>query len=175
MKKRILIVDGYNMIGYWEATRPFFKADRLEDARDILLQKLSHYAGFERLEIICVFDAQHVPGVRQSFEQYQLQVVFTEEGETADSYIERLAGSYNYLTTMVSVATSDLNEQCIIFAKGALRISARELEKDVNQLTKDVTRLTQDLDLKAPPLRPWNDQQLDTLKNMLNSIDDSGN
>ena len=34
-------------------------------------------------------------------------------------------------STQVSVATSDLNEQWTVFAQGALRVSARELEKRV--------------------------------------------
>ena len=36
--------------------------------RNILLQKLSHYASFEGIEVICVFDAQYMPGVRQTYE-----------------------------------------------------------------------------------------------------------
>lgn len=170
MKRRVLIVDGYNMIAYWQETKHFFKTNQLEEARDLLLKKLSHYAGFEELEIICVFDAQYVPGVRQVYDHYQLQVVFTEEGETADAYIERLAGQFNRLTTRVSVATSDLNEQWLIFSQGALRVSARELEKDVNQLKKDVASFKKDLDLTKPPLRPWNADQLDQLQDMLDEL-----
>ena len=39
-----------------------------------------------------VFDAQLVPGIQQTYKKYLLTVVFTKEDETADSYIERLAG-----------------------------------------------------------------------------------
>ena len=58
MKKQLLIVDGYNMIGAWQETHQLFQNNDLEQARDLLLKKLSDYAGFEGLEIICVFDAQ---------------------------------------------------------------------------------------------------------------------
>ncbi len=54
--------------------------DRLEDAR-ALLNRLSNYAKYEGLKIIVVFDAQLVPGVTQSYTKYQLEVIFTEEGD----------------------------------------------------------------------------------------------
>ncbi len=42
----------------------------------------------EGIEVICVFDA-NIPGVRQTYEEFNVQVVFTGEDETADDYIER--------------------------------------------------------------------------------------
>ena len=129
MKRKILLVDGYNMIAFWQETRQLFQKSELDAARNILLQKLSHYASFEGIEVICVFDAQYMPGVRQTYEEFNVQVVFTGEDETADDYIERLAAELNTPLHQVSVATSDLNEQWTVFAQGALRVSARELEK----------------------------------------------
>ena len=85
MKKQLLIVDGYNMIGAWPELILLKKQDQMEDARDALLNRLSNYAKFEGIEIIVVFDAQFVPGITTRFTKYQLEVVFTEEGETADS------------------------------------------------------------------------------------------
>ena len=128
MKRKILLVDGYNMIAFWQETRQLFQKSELDAARNILLQKLSHYASFEGIEVICVFDAQYMPGVRQTYEEFNVQVVFTGEDETADDYIERLAAELNTPLHQVSVATSDLNEQWTVFAQGALRVSARELE-----------------------------------------------
>ena len=49
MKKQLLIVDGYNMIGAWQETHQLFQNNDLEQARDLLLKKLSDYAGFEGL------------------------------------------------------------------------------------------------------------------------------
>lgn len=117
MKKKILLVDGYNMIAFWRETHQLLKTNQLDAARTILLQKLSHYASFEDLEIICVFDAQYVPGSRQKYDDYALTVVFTEEDETADSYIERMAAELNSPLNRVEVATSDLNEHGPSFPK----------------------------------------------------------
>ncbi|MEQ9809696.1 NYN domain-containing protein [Streptococcus jiangjianxini] len=170
VKKRILLVDGYNMIAFWQETRQLFKTNQLDDARNVLLRKLNNYANFEHLDIVCVFDAQFVPGTRQRYDQYRVQVIFTEEDETADSYIERLAAELNNPIHLVEVATSDLNEQWTIFSQGALRVSARELEERVNTVKSDLDKMSQSIDLKKPRLRPWDDQQLSKLKNLLDEL-----
>lgn len=63
MKKNILIVDAYNMIGNWPQLDKLKKSDRLEDARDLLLKILSNYRKQANTEIIVVFDAMYVPGM----------------------------------------------------------------------------------------------------------------
>lgn len=60
MKEKILLVDGYNMIAFWQETRQLFKKSELDAARTILLEKLSHYASFEGIRVICVFDAPKI-------------------------------------------------------------------------------------------------------------------
>lgn len=65
---------------------------------------------------------------RQRYDDYKVQVIFTEEDETADDYIERTAAELNTSLNLVEVATSDLNEQWTVFAQGCLRVSAYELE-----------------------------------------------
>ncbi|MBF7094982.1 NYN domain-containing protein [Streptococcus sp. HF-1907] len=170
-KHNILLVDGYNMIAFWQETRQLFKTNRLDEARELLLRKLNHYAHFEHLDIVVVFDAQYVPGVRQRYDQYKISVVFTEEDETADSYIERTAAELNQSAlNLVSVATSDLNEQWTVFSQGALRVSARELEQRVNTVKSDLDRMSSQIDLATPKLRPWNDDQLGKLQNLLKDL-----
>lgn len=170
MKRKILLVDGYNMVAFWKETRQLFKKSELDAARTILLQKLSNYASFEGLEIICVFDAQYMPGVRQTYDEFNVQVVFTEEEETADDYIERLAVELNTPLNQVSVATSDLNEQWTVFAQGALRVSARELEQRVSVTKSDLNQMSKQIDLAKPILRPWDDQQIEDLSKMMRDL-----
>lgn len=170
MKRKILLVDGYNMVAFWKETRQLFKKSELDAARTILLQKLSNYASFEGLEIICIFDAQYMPGVRQIYDEFKVQVVFTEEDETADDYIERLAVELNTPLNQVSVATSDLNEQWTVFAQGALRVSARELEQRVLVTKSDLNQMSKQIDLAKPILRPWDDQQIADLTKMMQDL-----
>jgi len=171
MKTPLLIVDGYNMISAWPELVLLKNQDRLEDAREALLNRLSNYAKYEGLKIIVVFDAQLVPGVTQSYTKYQLEVIFTEEGETADSYIERIAGELNNRLTQVTVATSDLAEQWVIFSQGALRTSARELYKSVEKTEKDIHE--HQADLRFENFRrnsPWSPEQLAELKKKLQDL-----
>lgn len=134
------------------------------------MRKLNNYANFEHQDIICVFDAQFVPGSRQRYDQYRVEVIFTEEDETADSYIERLAAELNNPINLVEVATSDLNEQWTVFSQGALRVPARELEERVNTVKSDLDKMSQNIDMKTPKLRPWDEQQLSQLQHLLDEL-----
>lgn len=132
MKKDLLYVDGYNMIGSWPHLQKYQRQNDMVTARETLLNDLSEYAKYENVEIRVVFDAQFVPGIQQTYERYNLQVIFTKEDETADSYIEKAVGEENLHTTNVIVATSDLAEQWLVFQRGASRKSARDLYKEVH-------------------------------------------
>lgn len=140
MKKEILIVDGYNMIGAWPELVRLKNQDEMADARDNLLLELSNYSKYEGIETRVIFDAQLVPGIQKSYTRYALEVVFTKEGETADSYIERTVGEENLLITNVAVATSDMAEQWMVFQKGASRVSARELYKSIKEAKKHLSK-----------------------------------
>lgn len=170
MNKRRLLVDGYNMIAFWEETRQLFKTNQLDQARTVLLNKLNNYAHFEKIEITCVFDAQFVPGVRQRYDQYMISVIFTEEDETADAYIERMAAELNTSLNLVEVATSDLNEQWAIFSQGALRVPARELERRVNTVKSDLDKMSKSIEMKKPKLRPFEEGNLQKLKDFMDDL-----
>lgn len=171
MKQKKLLVDGYNMIAFWAETRQHFKKGELDVARNILLNRLSNYASFEKLDVTVVFDAEFVPGVRLRYDHYNLTVVFTEEGETADDYIEHLAAELNEGRWTVSVATSDLNEQWTVFAQGALRVPARELEERVSKTRNHLKQLGEQIQLYNPRLRPWREEQLQALTDFMKSLD----
>lgn len=139
MKNEILYVDGYNMIGAWPNLKPLQRRNQIGDARDLLLDILSNYAKYTGIKIKLVFDAMFVPGITKRYEQYEVEVVFTKEGETADSYIEKAVGEENYILSNVFVATSDLAEQWTVFQRGAVRKSANELWKDIKEVDKRIT------------------------------------
>ncbi len=164
MKRTVVFVDGYNMIGSWPALVHLKKKDEIQAARDLLLFELSNYRKYKGIEIIVVFDAQHVPGLTQNFEEYELNVVFTQEGETADSYIEKTVKEYINPLTQVIVATSDAAEQWMIFQQGALRQSASELLMDINHsknnIQKDIISYYSQIMRRRSP---WEMDQLELL------------
>ncbi|MEG0255212.1 MAG: NYN domain-containing protein [Vagococcus sp.] len=171
MKRQVLFVDGYNMIGAWPILEQLKKQDKLADARDTLLFMLSNYAKYEGIEIIVVFDAQFVPGIQQTYREFGVTVIFTKEEETADTYIEREAAEKINPLTHVRVATSDMAEQWIIFSKGALRVSARELYKKLKESEKKI--LADAEDYKFQDYRrnsPWSGDQLERLQKVFNEL-----
>jgi predicted RNA-binding protein with PIN domain len=133
--KDILLVDGYNVIHAW----PELNAcrDNLEDARDKLVDIMAGYGAFENLDVTVVFDANAVSG-GVLFQEVigKVAVVYTREGETADSYIEKMAYDLVRKRRQVYVVTSDWVEQLVILGAGAYRISARELLKDVKKVNR---------------------------------------
>ena len=139
----ILLVDGYNMIGAWPELREIAERD-LEEARDRLIELLADYQGFTGQKVIVVFDAHQVPGPRSRTKQYRLDIVYTKEKETADECIERLVDELADRKRRIQVATSDYVEQRVIFAKGALRLSARELMNQVKESRKQMRKVMEE-------------------------------
>lgn len=160
MKKQLYIIDGYNMIGAWPELRVLKNRHQLEAARDHLLHICSNFSKFEGVECWLVFDAQFVPGIQQSYEKYQVRVIFTQEGETADEYIERTVANQNHLLYQVSVATSDLAEQWVVFQKGALRKSAMDFYREIKRSLQKQRDLTTSYNhLGAQRRSPWSEEQ----------------
>ena len=136
-KQKYIIVDGYNIIFAWEELNKQAKFD-LDAARRQLCDILSSYAGFTHCRLVVVFDGYKQkgnPGEKSQF--HNIQVVFTKEGETADAYIESLADQIgnNYA---VRVASSDSLVQLSSFRSGVLRMSARELQLEVELARKEM-------------------------------------
>ncbi|MBN2980523.1 NYN domain-containing protein [Cohnella algarum] len=136
-REDVLIVDGYNMIGAWPELEKL-KLERLEDARDRLLDLLAEYQSYSGVKITVVFDAFRVPGAGAAFRQHRLQVLFTREKETADECIERLVGDMKSVRRNVYVATSDQVEQTVAFGRGAFRVTARELRLAIEEGRREI-------------------------------------
>jgi len=133
----VLIVDGYNMLYAWPELASLAE-ESLEDARLRLLKLLSDYQGYKGDQIWVVFDAHLVKGGLEKRESFgPLQVIYTGEGDTADSLIERLVGDF-LGKARVFVATSDYEQQKVIFGRGAYRLSARELMVEVKESRKRI-------------------------------------
>lgn len=136
-RKEYLIVDGYNMIFAWDGLREQAGYD-LSGARERLLDLLSNYCGFHPCELIVVFDSYRVKGGTGSRSRHNnLRVVYTQEDESADLYIETLVGKIgkNYA---VRVATSDALIQLSALRSGVLRVSAAELERELERTNGEI-------------------------------------
>lgn len=134
-----LFVDGYNIIGAWQELAHLRDVD-LEMARQKLIDEMIAYQATSHYNIVLVFDGHLVKNNKGTKEVYRnIEVIYTKEGETADTMIERLVANLpRYHKTYV--ATSDRVEQEFILTKGALRISARELKLWLNEAKLEIKK-----------------------------------
>lgn len=135
-----LLVDGYNVIFSWDKLKALAK-DNIDGARNALINILCNYQGYKKCEVILVFDAYKVKGaVREVEKENNITIVYTKEAETADMYIEK--ASYKLAkNNRVRVVTSDALEQLIILGNGALRVSSREFEYEVEQAQEEIRNI----------------------------------
>ncbi len=139
-KKEYLIVDGYNMVFSWKSLKDKAKSD-IDYAREKLIEKLENYRAFKGCELVLVFDAYKVSGgKRKKIDRNGIHIVFTEERETGDMYIQKLADTigphYN-----VRVVTSDALIQLSALRSGVLRVSAREFEAEVEGVLEQIREI----------------------------------
>ena len=143
-----LLIDGYNIIFAWEELKNIAK-DSLDDARNMLIDRVCSYKAMRPYEIILVFDAYKVKGNRGEVEKvHNITVVYTKEAQTADAYIEKAAyelGKKHH----VQVATGDYLEQLIILGSGAVRISAAAFIKEMEEVQKEIEQILAEFSNKS--------------------------
>ena len=166
-EKDYLLIDGYNIIFAWDDLKKTAE-ENLEDARRDLTERISVYKIFKNCEIILVFDAYKVKGNRGEVEKFGgITVVYTKESQTADAYIEKaakeLTKNYN-----VTVATSDSMEQLIIFGSGAYRMTAKQLQQEVNEVETGVRKFVERYNIE-----PENSDFMKILEEKLSEIENS--
>ena len=125
-----VFVDGYNVINSWPELKKI-KEYSFEAARIKLIEMLQNYAAFKGDKIFIVFDAHMVKGSLEKRERLDnVIIVFTKEGETADSFIEKYVNLIGRKAE-VCVVTSDFLEQQVTFQRGATRMSSLEFYNEV--------------------------------------------
>lgn len=133
----IVVVDGYNIIGAWDELEELKNKD-IGQARDRLIELMAEYQAYSGYRVIIVFDAYYVKGTETKRNEYNMEIIYTKEKETADECIERLVRKLKNVKTQVYVATSDYAEQRTIFGQGALRKSARELLIELRDIERQI-------------------------------------
>lgn len=147
IQQEYLIVDGYNIIFAWDELKSLAKTS-LDAARTALIEILSNYQGYRRCKVIAVFDAYKIKGGQRRTEKHgSIDVVFTKEAETADTYIERLSYEMNG-RYRVRVATSDRQEQIIALGNGAFHLSAAELKAEVERTNLEISSFLKEYERK---------------------------
>lgn len=139
-KKEYLIIDGYNIINQWKTLRNY--TDSIENSRNKLIEELAEYKAYKGIHVIVVFDAHLVKGSVEKREFVTgVEVVYTKENETADSYIEKQIDKIGR-QEIVQVATSDNAIQQIVISRGGTRLSSEELFLEFNKTKQEIRRKT---------------------------------
>lgn len=134
---RKVFVDGYNVLNSWPELREIMKYS-IEASRQKLIDILQNYAVFTGYKVYIVFDAHMRKGSLGSKEVYSgVEVIYTKEGETADSYIEKAVNNIGRKIE-VCVVTSDSLEQQLAFQRGAIRTSSKEFYYQVIEIKKKI-------------------------------------
>ena len=138
---RIVFIDGYNVLNNW----PQLKKEKeysFQGARQKLIDIMHNYASFNECKVILVFDGHKVAGNLEAKEKINknLMIVFTKDGETADSYIEKEVHSLGR-RYVVYLVTSDWLEQQTIFQRGAVRISSLEFYNEVMDVQRNIKKI----------------------------------
>jgi hypothetical protein len=127
-----LIIDGYNLM-YASDNLQALMRDDLEAAREKLLAEIEEYCARQGRTSEVVFDAggRAGPASREKRSRF-LIVIYTAKGQSADSYIEKLA----YRTPAgparsVLLVTGDYDQQKVAVGAGLLRMSSREFHLEM--------------------------------------------
>ncbi len=135
--KDLLIVDGHNYIFNFNVLGKIKNTD-IEDLKDRLISDLSAYGSQKECSIIVVFDAKggssRVRGI-QTVDN--IKVIYSREGETADTVIEELAKKWS-VERKVFVVTSDYLQQKVVFGKNTIRRSSREFRLEINSVKENI-------------------------------------
>ena len=134
----MVIIDGYNLIYSWESLKKTAEFS-LEKAREELMDILSSYVAYTKIELLLVFDAYLVKdGEGSEFTKDGYTVVFTKADQTADAYIEKVMHDLgpDYSIRMV---TSDRLLQYSAVHSGIFRMTTQEFIDELTRVGNEIT------------------------------------
>ncbi len=142
--RNMVIIDGYNLI-YSDENLKATAAYSLEKARDDLMNLLSSYVAFTRVELVLVFDAYLVEDNKGTeFMHDGYKVVFTKADQTADSYIEKLMYELGP-DYSVRIVTDDRLLQFSAVHSGIFRMTTKEFIEELTRIGNEITEFVRRL------------------------------
>lgn len=123
--KKLIIIDGYNILNAWEKYKPFLKLS-FENARQELIYDMGEYSKLVGIDLLIVFDAYKINFKGSSEIIKGIEVIYTKQNETADQYIEKKLDEMGR-KILVSVGTDDTLIQKLVTQRGGNVLTAKEL------------------------------------------------
>ena len=138
-RKRILIVDGFNVLRLGSrykritAPNPDWDHDVFNRARETLVNDVVNYAGREWKATVVFDGGGHELSTGEPRNIGGVRVMFSPAGVTADHVIEKLAREGRNNGFEVMVVTSDATVQDTVFGLGVDRMSAEGFSLEVDR------------------------------------------
>ncbi|KAL0364945.1 UNVERIFIED_CONTAM: hypothetical protein Sangu_0592100 [Sesamum angustifolium] len=137
----VLLVDGYNVCGYWAKLKKHFMNGRLDIARQKLIDELITFSMLREVKVVVVFDAMMsgLPTHKENFAG--IDIVYS--GETcADAWIEKeVVALREDGCPKVWVVTSDHCQQHAAYGAGAFVWSSKALVSEIKASQKEVEQM----------------------------------
>ncbi|EOY26386.1 Uncharacterized protein TCM_027924 isoform 4 [Theobroma cacao] len=127
----VLLVDGYNVCGYWMKLKKHFMKGRLDIARQKLIDELVNFSMLREVKVVVVFDAMMsgLPTHKENFSG--VDVVYSGES-CADAWIEKeVVALKEDGCPKVWVVTSDHCQQQAAYGAGAFIWSSKALVSEI--------------------------------------------
>ncbi|KAE8007854.1 hypothetical protein FH972_004416 [Carpinus fangiana] len=140
----VLLVDGYNVCGYWMKLKKHFMNGRLDIARQKLIDELVTFSLLREVKVVVVFDAM-MSGLPTHKEDFAgVDVVYSGES-CADAWIEKeVAALKEDGCPKVWVATSDHCQQHAAYGAGAFVWSSKALVSEIKASQREVEMMLQE-------------------------------
>uniref|UniRef100_A0A7I4EM35 Uncharacterized protein n=1 Tax=Physcomitrium patens TaxID=3218 RepID=A0A7I4EM35_PHYPA len=159
----VLLVDGYNVCGFWPKLKKHFARGQLETARDKLIHELITFTHVKGLKVVCVFDAamSGLPTHKECLNSGTFST-YVPRSFVRDTQFEHNGVSWNSVLQMsnytvwqvtllradgcpkVWVATSDTFHQHAAHGAGAYVWSCKNLISEINDAKKELQELLHD-------------------------------
>ncbi|KAG9457138.1 hypothetical protein H6P81_001646 [Aristolochia fimbriata] len=140
----VLLVDGYNVCGYWPKLKKHFMKGRLDVARQKLIDELITFSVLKEVKVVVVFDAMMSahPTHNESFAG--IDIVYSCESD-ADTWIEKeVVALKEDGCPKVWVVTSDSCQQQAAHGAGAFVWSCKALVSEIKASQKEYEQLLQE-------------------------------
>nr|XP_010908227.2 uncharacterized protein LOC105034677 isoform X11 [Elaeis guineensis] len=137
----VLLVDGYNVCGYWAKLKKHFMKGRLDIARQKLIDELMEFSVLKEVKVVVVFDARMsgLPSHKESFAG--IDVIFSSN-TCADAWIEKeVVALREDGCPKVWVVTSDACQQQAAYGAGAFVWSCKALVSEIKALQREFEQL----------------------------------
>jgi len=162
--KKLIIIDGYNILNAWEKYIPFLKMS-FENARNELVYDMGEFSKLTAIDLLLVFDAYKINFVESKEKIKGIEVVYTRKNETADQYIEKKMDELGR-KIFITVGTDDTLIQKLVTQRGGEVLTSKELLYRYENLKNKSNRL-------ETKNRITNKSYLNTLdEKVLNQIDE---